>query len=314
VSLPLDSRIFIAGHLGMVGSALVRALRARGHERLLLRSRSELDLRDQGATRAFLGHERPDIVVVAAGTVGGIRANDELRADFLADNLQIATNLIEGAHRAGIDRLLFFASNCIYPRACPQPMAEEMLWTGPLEPTNQPYAVAKLAGVELCDAFSRQHGRNYFAVMPASLYGPNDNYDPNRSHVMAALLKKAHDAKQRGDPQIVLWGTGTPRRELLYVDDLAEACVLLLERRYAGGPLNVGPGEDHTIAELLAAACRAVGYEGGVLLDPTKPDGVPRKLLDCAKMRSLGWVPRVSLDEGLRRAYQAAPFGPGGAA
>jgi len=305
--VPTD-RIFVAGHRGMVGSALVRCLRAHGYEQVITRKRDELDLLDQRAVNEFLAEQRPHCVFIAAARVGGIQANNELRADFLYENLQISANLIQGAHRAGIQHLLFLASNCIYPRDCAQPMPESALLGGPLEPTNEPYAIAKIAGLKLCESHQRQHGRNYVSVMPASLYGPNDNYTPGQSHVLPALLRRAHEAKQRGDEELVVWGSGTPRREFLYVDDLAEACVMLAETGYDGAPLNIGCGDDLSIRELAEAVCATVGYRGRLVFDASKPDGMPRKLLDSSRISALGWRPTVPLDEGLRRAYEAAPW------
>ncbi len=300
--------VYVAGHRGMVGSALVRALHRRGHQRILTRTRAELDLLDQHAVARLLEREQPRHVFVAAARVGGIQANNELRADFLYENLQIAANLIQGAHRAGIQHLTYFASNCIYPRDAAQPMAESALLTGPLEPTNEPYAIAKIAGLKLCESHQRQHGRNYVAVMPASLYGPNDNYTPGQSHVLPALLRRAHEARQRGDAELVVWGSGTPRREFLYVDDCAEACLMLAERGYDGPPLNIGSGTDLSIRELAEAVCETVGFTGRLVFDASKPDGMPRKLLDSSRLLAMGWTPTVPLREGLRRAYAAAPW------
>ncbi|HNW64422.1 MAG TPA: GDP-L-fucose synthase [Piscinibacter sp.] len=303
-----NDSVFVAGHRGMVGSALLRCLRSRGYGRLITRTRDELDLLDQHAVHAFLAEQRPRCVFIAAARVGGIQANNELRADFLYENLQIAANLIQGAHLAGIQHLLFLASNCIYPRDCVQPMPESALLTGPLEPTNEPYAIAKIAGLKLCESHQRQHGRNYISVMPASLYGPNDNYTPGQSHVLPALLRRAHEAKRRGDAELVVWGSGTPRREFLYVDDLAEACVMLAETGYDGAPLNIGCGDDLSIRQLAEAVCATVGYPGRLVFDTSKPDGMPRKLLDSSRISALGWLPKVPLPEGLRRAYAAAPW------
>ena len=303
-----QARIFVAGHRGMVGSALVRRLREGGYDNLLLRSRAELDLLDQAAVFAFLAEHQPRYVFIAAAKVGGIRANNEQRADFLYENLQIAANLIHGAHRAGIQRLMFLASNCIYPRDCVQPMPESALLTGPLEPTNEPYAIAKIAGLKLCESYQRQHGRDYVTVMPASLYGPNDNYTPGASHVLPALLRRAHEAHERGDAELVVWGSGTPRREFVYVDDLAQACVMLAQTGYAGAPLNIGCGEDLSIRELAEAVVETVGFRGRLVFDAGKPDGMPRKLLDSSRIRALGWQPTVELRDGLRRAYAAAPW------
>lgn len=300
--------VYVAGHRGMVGSALLRCLRTRGYGRLLTRTRAELDLLDQAAVHAFLAEHRPRYVFIAAARVGGIEANRDQPADFLAENLQIAANLIMGAHRAGIQRLMFLASNCIYPRDCVQPMPESALLTGPLEPTNEAYAVAKIAGLKLCEAYQRQHGRDYVTVMPASLYGPNDNYEPGRSHVLPALLRRAHEARERGDAELVVWGSGTPRREFLYVDDLAQACVMLAETGWTGGPLNIGCGEDLSIRALAEAVIATVGFEGRLVFDAGKPDGMPRKLLDSTRIRALGWRPSVGLREGLQRAYECAPW------
>ncbi len=303
-----DAPIFVAGHRGMVGSALVRCLQALGHRRIVVRTRSQLDLCDAAAVDAFLAKQRPAYVFIAAAKVGGIAANQAQPADFLQQNLQIASNLIGGAHRAGVQRLMFFASNCIYPRDCAQPMPESALLTGPLEPTNEPYAVAKIAGLKLCESYQRQHGRDYVTVMPASLYGPNDNYTPGASHVLPALLRRAHEARERGDAELVVWGSGTPRREFVYVDDLAQACVMLAQAGYAGAPLNIGCGEDLSIRELAEAIVETVGFRGRLVFDASKPDGMPRKLLDSTRIRALGWHPTVDLREGLRRMYAAAPW------
>jgi GDP-L-fucose synthase len=306
--LERNDLVYVAGHRGMVGSALLRCLHSHGFERVITRTREALDLLDQRAVHDFLAEHRPRQVFVAAARVGGIQANDELRADFLYENLQIAANLIQGAHRAGIQHLLFLASNCIYPRDCVQPMPESALLGGPLEPTNEPYAIAKIAGLKLCESHQRQHGRNYITVMPASLYGPNDNYTPGRSHVLPALLRRAHEAMRRGDDELVVWGSGRPRREFLYVDDLAEACVMLAATGYDGAPLNIGCGTDLSIRELAQAVCATVGFRGRLVFDAGKPDGMPRKLLDSSRITALGWRPGVPLAEGLRRAYEAAPW------
>lgn len=303
-----DSLVYVAGHRGMVGSALVRALRARGYHRLLTRTHEELDLLDQAATFAFLAEHRPLYVFVAAARVGGIEANRTQPAEFLFQNLQIGTNLIEGAHRAGIASLMYFASNCIYPRGCVQPMPESALLSGPLEPTNEAYAIAKIAGLKLAEAHRLQHGRAYVSVMPASLYGPNDNYTPGHSHVLPALLRRAHEARERGDAELVVWGSGTPRREFLYVDDLAQACVMLAETGYAGAPINIGCGADLSIRELAQAVVETVGFEGRLVFDASKPDGMSRKLLDSTRINALGWRPTVGLREGLARAYGCAPW------
>jgi GDP-L-fucose synthase len=306
--LDRDAPIYVAGHRGMVGSALVRALQALGHRRIVVRTRDELDLCDAAAVDAFLAEQRPSYIFIAAAKVGGIVANQTQPAEFLQQNLQIASNLIGGAHRAGVQRLMYFASNCIYPRDCVQPMPESALLSGALEPTNEAYAIAKIAGLKLCEAYQRQHGRDYIAVMPASLYGPNDNYTPGHSHVLPALLKRAHEARERGDAELVVWGSGTPRREFLYVDDLAQACVGLATMGYAGVPINIGSGSDMSIRELAEAVVETVGFKGQLAFDASKPDGMPRKLLDSTRIRSLGWRPTVDLREGLRRAYDTAPW------
>jgi GDP-L-fucose synthase len=312
-----DSRIYVAGHRGLAGSAIVRALRAAGFENLLLRTSSELDLAEQAPVRRFFETERPEYVFDAAAKVGGIHANASLPAEFVRINLAIQTNLIHEAWRAGVKRLLFLGSNCVYPRDCPQPMKEEHLLSGPLEYTNRPYAIAKIAGVEMCWAYNRQHGTRFASPVPASLFGPNDNYDPDRSHVTAALIRRFHEAKAGRAASVMLWGSGAPRRELLYSDDMAAACLCLMElsdadfdRIYDSGcaapqpPLiNIGWGEDYTIHELAERVRDVVGYKGALEWDPGKPDGTPRKLLDISRMKALGWSPRIALEEGLRRAY-----------
>ena len=303
-----DARIFVTGHRGMVGSAIVRRLQAAGYGQLILRTRAELDLLDQQAVHAFLQQQKPDYVFIAAAKVGGIQANNQFRADFIYQNLVVETNLIHGAHLADVQKLLFLGSSCIYPRDCPQPIKEEYLLTGPLEATNEPYAIAKIAGVKLCESYQRQYGRQYVSAMPTNLYGPNDNYDLNNSHVLPALLRKAHEAKARGDTEYVVWGSGTPRREFLYVDDLADACVYLMERDYEGPLLNVGTGQDVTIRELAQTVMEVVGFNGRIVYDSSKPDGTPRKLLDVGRMSALGWTARTSLREGIERAYAAAPL------
>jgi GDP-L-fucose synthase len=303
-----DARIFVAGHRGMVGSALVRRLQSAGYADLLLRTRDELDLLDQQAVLRFLAAERPDYVFIAAAKVGGIQANNQYRADFLYQNLVIESNLVHGSHLAGVQRLMFLGSSCIYPRDCPQPIREEYLLTGPLEPTNEPYAVAKIAGIKLCEAYNSQHGRQYVSVMPTNLYGPEDNYDLHTSHVLPALIRKAHEARARGDDELVVWGTGTPRREFLYVDDLADACVHLMERDHDGPLVNVGTGTDITIRELAETVMHVVGFHGAIRFDTSKPDGTPRKLLDVSRLAALGWTARTPLSEGIERAYRQAPF------
>jgi GDP-L-fucose synthase len=302
------AKIFVTGHRGMVGSALVRRLRAGGFSNVVTRSRAELDLSNQAAVRNFLASERPDYLYVAAAKVGGIQANNNFRAEFLYENLMIEANLVDGAHHAGVQRLMFLGSSCIYPRDCPQPIKEEYLLTGPLESTNEPYAIAKIAGIKLCETYNQQYGRQYISVMPTNLYGPNDNYDLSNSHVLPALLRKVHEAKMRGDRQFVVWGSGNPRREFLYVDDLADACVTLMELGYDGPLLNVGTGEDLTIRELATTVMEIVGFTGQMVFDGSKPDGTPRKLLDVGRLGRLGWKARTGLREGIALAYEAAPF------
>ena len=302
------ARIFVAGHRGMVGSAIVRRLQAGGYTELITRSRAELDLLDQRLVHDFLAREKPDYIFIAAAKVGGIQANNQYRADFLYDNLQIQNNLIHGAHRAGIQRLMFLGSSCIYPRDCPQPIREEYLLTGPLEPTNEPYALAKIAGVKLCESFNRQYGRQYVSVMPTNLYGPNDNYDLSNSHVLPALIRKAHEAKARGDAEYVVWGSGTPKREFLYVDDLADACVHLMQQGYDGPLVNIGCGQDVTIRELAETVMDVVGCRAKITFDTSKPDGTPRKLLDVSRLAALGWRARTPLHDGIHQAYQAAAW------
>src|SRR5574337_476652 len=301
-----DASIFVAGHRGMGGSALVRRLQAGGYANLLLRTRDELDLLDERAVHGFLAEHKPDYVFIAAAKVGGIQANNQYRADFLYQNLAIQNHLIHGAHLAGVQKLMFLGSSCIYPRDCPQPIKEEYLLTGPLEATNEPYAIAKIAGVKLCESYQRQYGRQYVSVMPTNLYGPNDNYDLATSHVLPALIRKAHEAKARGDAEVVVWGSGSPRREFLYVDDLADACVFLMERGYDGSLLNLGTGQDVTIRELAETVIDVVGFKGRIVYDRSKPDGTPRKLLDVSRMSALGWRARTGLREGIGRAYVAA--------
>lgn len=300
-----SAKIFVAGHRGMVGSAIIRRLQSSGYTNLLTRTHDEVDLLDQHAVHQLLLQERPDYVFIAAAKVGGIQANNVYRADFLYQNLMIEANLIHEAHLAGVQRLMFLASSCIYPRDCQQPIKEEYLLNGPLEPTNEPYAIAKIAGIKLTESYNCQFGRQYVSVMPTNLYGPNDNYDLANSHVLPALLRKAHEAKLRGDTEYVVWGTGTPRREFLYVDDLADACVHLMHSGYDGPLLNVGTGEDVTIRELAEAVMDIVGFEGRIVFDSSKPDGTPRKLLDVSRLTALGWQASTSLREGIRKAYAA---------
>jgi len=298
------ARIYVAGHRGMVGAALVRALRAAGHDRLVTRTSAELDLRDGTATRAFLAAERPDVVVMAAARVGGIKANATEPYDFLHDNLAMAVNVIEGARQVGVRKLLFLGSSCIYPKHAPQPIREDSLLTGPLEPTNEAYAVAKIAGIKLCDHARAQFGCDFISAMPCNLYGPGDNFSLEKSHVLPAMIRKMHEARLRGDATLRLWGTGTPLREFLHADDLAEACLLLLDRYAAAGPINVGSGEEISIRGLAELTARVTGFTGRLEFDPAMPDGTPRKLMDVTRIRALGWAPRISLEEGVRRAYE----------
>lgn len=295
-------RIFIAGHRGMVGAAVVRRLEGEGCE-ILAASRDELDLRDQAGVRAFLAGTRPDAVILAAAKVGGILANDTYPADFLYENLVIETNVIEGAYRAGVSKLLFLGSSCIYPKFAPQPIPESALLTGPLEPTNEWYAIAKIAGLKLCEAYRKQHGADYISAMPTNLYGPGDNFGLNASHVIPALLRKAHDAKTAGARNLTVWGSGTPRREFLHVDDCADALVFLLENYSGAEHVNVGSGTDVTIAELARMVMDVVGFEGELLFDRSKPDGTPRKLMSGDRIAAMGWRPKIDLKSGLASAY-----------
>ena len=300
----LDAPIYVAGHRGMVGSALVRALQKHGHTNLVLRTSAELDLRDQAAVLTFLEEVKPAHVYLAAAKVGGIYANNTYKADFLYDNLLMEANVIEGSRRAGVDKLLFLGSSCIYPKHAPQPMAEDVLLTGALEPTNEPYAIAKIAGLKLCDTYRDQHGCNFISAMPTNLYGPGDNYHPENSHVLPALLRRFHEAKASGTAEVVCWGTGSPMREFLHVDDLAAACLHLMDVHDAAGWVNVGTGQDVTIKTLAEMVAATVGYEGTITWDTSKPDGTPRKLLDVSKMTSLGWTATTTLEQGLREVYR----------
>jgi len=297
-------KIFVAGHRGMVGSALVRCLEAKGFRNLVVRTRDELDLTRQGDVEQFIQEERPDYIFLAAARVGGIHANNTFRADFIYENLVIETNIVHAAWLAGVKRLLFLGSSCIYPRDCAQPIKEDYLLTGPLEQTNEPYALAKIAGLKLCESYNRQYGTSYVSVMPTNLYGPNDTYNLLESHVLPALIRKAHEAKLLGDRHLTVWGTGTPRREFLYVDDMAEACVFLMEKGVKEDVFNVGTGSDVTIRELAETVIRVVGFEGSVTFDTSRPDGTPRKLLDVSRLKSLGWVAKTGLQEGITRAYE----------
>jgi GDP-L-fucose synthase len=295
--------IFVAGHRGMVGSALVRLLRKRGFTNVLLRTRQELDLCDAAAVRAFYAKEKPAYVFVAAARVGGIWANATRPVEFLSENLRIELNLIDGAHEAGVAKLLFLGSSCIYPKMAPQPISEDSLLTGSLEPTNEPYALAKICGVRLCQAYAKQYGARFISAMPTNLYGPEDNFDPETSHVLPALIGKFHAAKARGDATVTLWGTGSPFREFLHVDDLAEACLFLMENYESPELINIGCGQDLRIRDLADKIRSIVGYAGNIAWDASKPDGTPRKLLDVSKMANLGWQARIDLEEGLETTY-----------
>jgi len=296
-------KIFVAGHRGMVGSALVRRLEAEAFSNLLTRERAQLDLADESAVAKFFAEERPAIVIVAAAKVGGIKANNDYPVEFLVENLRIQNNVIRAAQENGVRKLLFLGSSCIYPKFAPQPIPETALLSGPLEQTNEAYAIAKIAGVKLCQAYCSEYGANFISAMPTNLYGPNDNFDLETSHVLAALMRKAHEAKTRKARELIVWGTGKPRREFLHVDDLASACLLLLENYDSPEIINVGCGEDISIRELAELICDVVGFDGELAWDTTKPDGTPRKLLDVSKIRALGWKPAVPLRDGIVRTY-----------
>ncbi len=297
-------KVYIAGHRGMVGSAISRRLQKEGFTNIVTRTSSELDLRDQTAVRKFFAAETPDHVFLAAARVGGIMANNTYRAEFLYDNLLIESNIIDAAYRNGVRKLLFLGSSCIYPKMAPQPLKEEYLLTGPLEDTNEPYAIAKIAGIKLCDAYRSQYGCNFISVMPTNLYGPNDNYDLTTSHVLPALIRKFHEAKLNSAPFVTIWGSGKPRREFLHADDLADACYFLMQRYNEPGLVNIGTGEELEIGELARLIGRIVGYTGEIRNDTTKPDGTPRKLMDVSKLNRLGWKAAISLEDGLRRVYE----------
>ncbi len=303
--LALDSKLHLAGHRGLVGSAVHRHLLERGHKQLLLRSSAELDLRERSAVFDFYESERPQIVVLAAARVGGILANKTHPAEFLSDNLRIQLNVLDAAAATGVERLLFLGSSCIYPKFAPQPLKEEYLLTGPLEPTNDAYAIAKIAGVLHVQALRRQYGCSFISAMPTNLYGPGDNFDPEQSHVLPALIRKFHEAVRGGRPTVDLWGSGTPRREFLHADDLARACVTLLEKYDAPEPINVGTGKDLTIRELAELIASVARFEGSIEWDATKPDGTPRKVLDTSRIAKLGWEPKVSLREGVLAVYES---------
>jgi len=300
---PTD-KIYIAGHTGLVGSAVVRLLKTRGFSNLLTRSRSEVDLRDEQVVRSLFADEKPQLVILAAAKVGGIKANVDAPVEFLIENLQIQNNVIRAAHEASVRKLLFLGSSCIYPKFAPQPIPESALLSGPLEPSNEAYAIAKIAGIKLCQALAREYGANFISLMPTNLYGPGDDFDLETSHVLAALLRKAHDGKMSGAGEMIVWGTGTPRREFLYVDDLAAAVLFLLEQYDSSEVINVGSGEDISIRELAELICDVVGFRGELKWDRSKPDGTPRKLLDISRIKNLGWAPTVGLRDGIARVYE----------
>lgn len=299
-----QSKIYIAGHNGMVGSAILRKLRSNGFQNFILRTSSELDLRIQADVNNFFEKERPDYVFLAAARVGGIMANNSYRAEFIYDNLMIQNNVIHSSYKVNVKKLLFLGSSCIYPKLAPQPLKEEYLLTGLLEYTNEPYAIAKIAGIKMCDAYRNQYGCNFISVMPTNLYGPNDNYDADKSHVLPALLRKIHEAKKNGFNEIGIWGTGNPKREFLHVDDLADACYFLMEHYNEAGFLNIGKGEDLSIKELAELISNIVGFKGQLKFDTSKPDGTPRKLMDVSKMNSLGWKASINLKDGIEKVYQ----------
>lgn len=299
-----DKSIFVAGHRGLVGSALVRALQRQGGWRILTRTRQELDLLDTEAVKSFFEKEKPEAVILAAAKVGGIKANNDFPVEFLLDNLKVQNNVIESSFKSGVKKLLFLGSSCIYPKFAPQPIKEESFLTGALEPTNDAYAIAKIAGIKLCQAYRKEYGANYISAMPTNMYGPNDNYDLNGSHVLPALIRKFHTAKVTGAAHVTLWGTGTPRREFLHSDDLAEACLMLLEKYESGEIINVGSGEDLPIADLAQLVQEATEFKGRIVWDTTQPDGTPRKLMDGSRIRAMGWKPRIPLAQGIREAYR----------
>ncbi len=298
------SRILVAGHRGMVGSAITRALHNKGYSNLVLAGKNALDLRNQLEVNEFFRREKPDIVFLAAARVGGIYANNTYRAEFIYDNLMMEANVINAAHIYGVKKLLFLGSSCIYPKMAPQPLREDALLTGELEPTNEPYAIAKIAGIKMCDAYRYQYGCNFISVMPTNLYGPNDNYHPENSHVLPALIRRFHEAKRDGLGEVTIWGTGTPRREFLHVDDLADACLFLMDTFSEPGFVNIGTGTDLSIQELAQMIARIVGFEGKITNDLSKPDGTPRKLLDVSKLNTMGWSARIELEAGIRTVYK----------
>ncbi|MBN2425508.1 MAG: GDP-L-fucose synthase [Calditrichaceae bacterium] len=299
-----DSKIYIAGHSGMVGSAITRNLKKNGYQNLIFRELDVLDLLDQAATRQFFQSEKPQYVILAAAKVGGIVANNTYRAQFIYENLQIQNNVIHSAYENGVKKLLFLGSSCIYPKLAPQPIKEEYLLTGLLEETNEPYAIAKIAGIKMCESYNYQYGTNFISVMPTNLYGPNDNFDLKTSHVFAALIRKIHEAKVNGSPSVEIWGTGSPKREFLHVDDMAEACIFLLNNYDGSQFVNIGCGEDITIKDLAGLMSEIIGFKGKLVFDTGKPDGTPQKLLDVSRINALGWKARISLEEGIKSAYE----------
>jgi GDP-L-fucose synthase len=301
--MEIDSKIYVAGHRGLVGSAIIRKLKEKGYGNVIGRTHKELDLERQAQVESFFQEQRPEYVFVAAAKVGGIWANHSFPAEFIYSNIMVQTNVIHSAYCTGVKKLLFLGSSCIYPKHCPQPMKEEYLLTAPLEPTNEPYAVAKIAGIKTCQSYNRQYGTDYISVMPTNLYGPHDNFDLQTSHALAALIRKFHEAKMKSAPSVTIWGTGTPKREFLHVDDLADACVFLMNHYDDSDIINIGFGDDISIAELALLIKNVVGYAGQIEYDTDKPDGTPRKLLDSGKLRGLGWKPRLSLEEGIKRTY-----------
>ena len=301
-----NNKVYIAGHNGMVGSAIHRRLLKEGFSNIIARSSKELDLRNQQQVTDFFAAQKPEYVILAAAKVGGIIANNTYRGEFLYENLMIQSNVIHQAHLNGVKKLLFLGSSCIYPKLAPQPLKEEYLLTGPLEPTNEPYAIAKIAGLKMCEAYRSQYGSNFITVMPTNLYGPNDNYDLNNSHVLPAMLRKFHEARERGDASVTLWGTGSPRREFLHADDLADACFFLMQQYEAGEPVNIGVGDDITIKELAGLIQRITGFSGTINWDTSKPDGTPRKLMDVSRLTKAGWKARITLEDGIKQVYKEA--------
>jgi len=305
INMKLDNKIYIAGHRGMVGSAITRKLKQQGYKNLINYTSAELDLRDQSDVEDMMAKEKPDYLILAAAKVGGIQANNTFRAEFLYDNLMIQTNLINAAYKHGVKKLLFLGSSCIYPKMAPQPMKEEYLLTDVLESTNEPYAIAKIAGIKMCDAYRAQYGCNFISAMPTNLYGPNDNYNLNTSHVLPALIRKFHEAKKDKKAEVVMWGTGTPKREFLHVDDLAEACLFMMKNYDKPGQINIGSGEEVSIAELAQIIGDVVGYNGKIVNDLSKPDGTPRKLMDVSKIQAMGWHHTIQLKEGIQKVYSS---------